>query len=74
MGPLPFKIMKFRECYKCKEKIIYEKDDNGRVKDVRYKMVPLDYPYINLFFHVKCYEEVDDMFLYLSGNPDLCYN
>ena len=59
--------MKYKKCFKCKEYITYDKDENGRVKNVRYKMVPIDYPYMNLFFHVKCYSEIDDMLLYLSS-------
>ena len=52
-------------CCKCSDPIIIKKDENGRVKEIRYKMVALDSPYINLFFHVKCLNETDDLIEFL---------
>ena len=57
--------MKYGDCFSCGKKINIE--DSKR-------MVPLEKPYINLFFHLDCYKLIPDMVIYLTENIKRVYN
>ena len=62
-------------CFYCKEKIIPKKNDQGRCQEARYMMVPIERPYLNLFFHPECYKEIQDIIsVYLTKELSLVYN
>lgn len=59
--------MKGLVCFKCKKSI--ETND--------YRMVGLDKPYVNLFYHTDCFMEsggYDKICLYLAENPKMVYD
>lgn len=55
-------------CFFCDEKIKWEKNKEGRVPEIRYKMEALEIPYKNLFFHIECHAKVENMLDYLMDN------
>ena len=62
-------------CFYCKEKIVPKKNEQGKCQEARYTMVPLERPYLNLFFHKDCYTKIqDDITIYLTAQLSLVYN
>lgn len=60
-------------CFHCNSDIVIEPDMGKRVTEVRYIMVGIDVPYINLFFHAKCYSEIDSINEYLLAKAEKIY-
>ena len=54
--------MKYGNCFYCGKEI--------NVTDSK-RMVPLEKPYMNLFFHLDCLNEIPDINLYLTENQNL---
>ena len=52
-----------RKCFKCEEEILDA-----------YFMLAIDRPYYNLFFHLGCYREIENMALFLEENKEKLYN
>lgn len=55
------------KCFHCNEEIVWNKKEP--TKEARYKMVGLDRPYLNLFFHIDCFAEIkENLIEYLAEN------
>lgn len=57
--------MKYSPCFYCHKEIL--PTDSKR-------MVGLDVPYVNLFFHTECLKLIPDLLSYLTKNRELVYN
>ena len=51
-------------CFKC----------TLRIPDYKYQMIPLERPYMNLFFHVDCYRQIESMPEYLKENSERIFD
>ena len=51
-------------CFKC----------NLRIPDYKYQMIPLERPYMNLFFHIDCYRNIENMDDYLKENSERIFD
>ncbi len=51
------------ECFYC----------NKKIGESKYFLLGLDIPYINLYFHLSCYQEIDDIETYLKLNAERIY-
>ena len=57
-----------KECLYCR---VNNKDGNITGK---YKQVAIEVPYINIYFHVKCYNLIENMSKFLQDTVDIWYN
>ena len=57
--------MKYGNCFYCGKEI--------NVTDSK-RMVPLEKPYMNLFFHLDCLKQIPDIGIYLTENSKMLYN
>jgi len=37
-------------------------------------MYPLEKPYMNIYFHLECYKNIEDMLEFLQNNTEIWYN
>jgi len=57
--------MRYGNCFYCGKEI--------SITDSK-RMVPIEKPYINLFFHLDCYKTVPEMSVFLTQNAQMIYN
>lgn len=57
--------MRYGKCFFCNN--VINPEDTKR-------MVPLEKPYVNLFFHLDCFRLVPDLVVYLTKNLERVYN
>ena len=59
-----------KRCFHCE----VNGKNNVKIIGIDYKMVAIERPYINLFFHKKCYENIENMEIYLQKYFKVWYN
>ena len=52
-------------CFKCDEVIL---------KTDKRMMIPIEVPYLNLYMHRHCYDEIEDLSTFLTQNLPKLYN
>lgn len=59
------------KCFHCKQEIVWSKNEQGKCQEARYKIIALDRPYLNIFFHISCFSEIkDDLLVYLTEHME----